>query len=58
MEIKRRRTDRLRPELTPGGTVLGLSVPQHDEISEPVAVQKHHPTPAAMHPKKFPCYDR
>ena len=54
MEINRRKTDLFRPELAPGATVEGLSFPQHDEIRDPDAVQKHHPTPAARQPKIFP----
>ena len=54
MERKRRNTDRFLPEWTLGGTVLGLSFPQHDEMSEPVAEQKHQPIPAAIQPNTFP----
>lgn len=31
METNKSRTDRLRPELAPGGIVLGLSFPQQED---------------------------
>jgi len=55
MDRSRRKTERLRPELAPGGTVDALSFPQQVEIREPVAVQKHQPRPAAAQAKTFPC---
>lgn len=49
-----KKTERLRPEVTLGGTVESLSVPQQDETSDPNAVQKHHEAPIATHPNIFP----
>ena len=51
MERKSRKTERLRPEVGPGATLDGLSLPQQDDSSEPAAVQKHQVALVAMHVK-------
>ena len=40
------RTDRFRPDATPGATVEGLSLPQQDDSKEPAALQKHQTVPS------------
>lgn len=50
----RRKMDRFLPEETPGGTDASLSVAQHDDRSDPMAVQKHQETLIAIQPKTLP----
>lgn len=57
MEIKRRKTDRFRPDRGLGGTLDGLSLPQQDEKSEAAAVQKHQAALAATHVSIEACAD-
>jgi hypothetical protein len=55
MEKRRRKTDLFLPELTLGATVDSLSLPQQVEISDPDALQQHHPRPAPTQATAFPC---
>jgi hypothetical protein len=45
MAKTRSRTDRFRPLVAPGGTVEGLSLPQHDVKSDEHAVHKQNDRP-------------
>lgn len=56
MERKSKKTERLRPEVGPGATLDGLSLPQQDDSSEPAAVQKHQAALEAIHVIMEPCF--
>ena len=45
MAIRRRKTERRRPECALGGTLEGLSFPQHELHNDPTAVQKQKLNP-------------
>jgi hypothetical protein len=47
-------TDRFRPDVGPGVTVLALSLPQHDPNKLVVAVQKHQVTLVIIQEIKAP----
>ena len=49
MASTRRPTERFRPEVTLGGSVEGLSLPQHDVKRDEQAEQKHQAMLEATH---------
>jgi hypothetical protein len=58
MDVANSPTDRLRPLVTEGGTVEGLSLPQHDVSSDVHAEHRQNDRPVTTHDASACAYFR